>query len=184
MSGQTGVRFIYDTCSNISHRRIFTIMGLLTCIHAATSDDLLRFTGDPDALMDFFETAEDTVDLDKAWHAIHFLLTGSPSETIFPLGFILGGGFQLGGDDYDDVRYFTPEQVAIISSSLAEHPVEALLARYDGRAMGAADIYPSIWARPDEDSWATGYIRENYCGMASYISGLASRGCGMIVSIQ
>jgi len=161
-------------------------MGMICCIHAAPNDALGRFNGNPDELSDFFEEYEDTIDLDKAWHAIHFLLTGSASEAKFPLGFIIGGGEAIEDSDsgYDAARFFNKREVSVIADRLAAIPKGTLLARYDGQALANADIYPSIWARSAEQAENLDYIGENYSALQSYLAGLAARDAAMIVSIQ
>ncbi len=51
---------------------------------AATARGLLE---DPDGLDDLLEAEDDamSVDLDKAWHGLHWLLTGSTDATLTPL---------------------------------------------------------------------------------------------------
>ncbi len=161
-------------------------MGMICCIHAAPNDALGRFNGNPDELFDFFEESEDTIELDKAWHAIHFLLTGSACEAKFPLGFIIGGGAVIEDSDssYEAARFFTKREVSVIADCLAAIPKDTLLARYDGQAMENADIYPSIWARSAEQAENINYIGENYSPLQSYLAALAARDAAMIVSIQ
>lgn len=58
-------------------------MGMVICLRAAAADQLARFRAEPSLLMDFTsadeagEPDETITDLDKAWHAIHFMLTGN-----------------------------------------------------------------------------------------------------------
>jgi hypothetical protein len=40
----------------------------------------------------------DELEVDKAWHGLHFLLTGSAWEGSFPLNFIVAGGQEVGDD--------------------------------------------------------------------------------------
>jgi len=161
-------------------------MSMICSIHAATEEDMRRFNGNADDLFDFFEESEDTIGLDKAWHAIHFLLTGSTWEGEPPLNFIVGGGTPIEESDggYGEARYFTKDQVIAIANALAALSVDSLLARYDGKELTNADIYPSIWARPEEQKENHEYISENYSELRTYLSGLAERGSSMIVSIQ
>ena len=51
--------------------------------------------------------------LDKAWHGIHFLLTGSAWEGDEPLNFLVTAGEPIEGTDsgYGEDRLFTSEQV-------------------------------------------------------------------------
>ena len=161
-------------------------MGMICCIHAATEDDLRRFTGNSDDLMDFFEESEDTIDLDKAWHAIHFLLTGSAWEGEPPLNFIVGSGTPIAESDggYGEARFFTSDEVAAITRYLSTISTGDMLSRFDGNILAEADIYPSVWARPDEHVENLEYIRQNYSDLKTYLNGLMERKSSMIVSIQ
>jgi len=161
-------------------------MGMICSIHAATEEDMRRFNGNADDLFDFFEESEDTIDLDKSWHAIHFLLTSSAWEGEPPLNFVVGGGTPIEESDggYGDARFFTKDEVAAIHRSLNAISADDLLSRFDGNVLAEADIYPSIWARPDGQTENLAYIRENYYELKNYLSGLSNRGSAMIVSIQ
>src|ERR1700733_10559446 len=92
------------------------------------------------------------LDVDKAWHGIHFLLNGEAWEGTPPLDFIVGG--QAIGDidvGYGPARGFSADEVAAIAAALHPITAETLRARFDPAAMMAADIYPTIWDRKPED---------------------------------
>ena len=91
---------------------------------------------------------EDSIDLDKAWHALHFLFTGSAWEGEFPQGFLVTCGEPVGDIDvgYGPARSFTPEQVKEIANFLEAQNGQELRAKFDPKALLEADIYPSIWA--------------------------------------
>lgn len=57
----------------------------------------------------FDEGERPSVDLDKAWHAIHYLLTGEADEVPGPLGFLVSGGAPVGAIEvgYGPARAFT-----------------------------------------------------------------------------
>ena len=90
-------------------------------------------------------------DLDKAWHAIHFLLTGSDWEGEFPLAFLLAGGVPLKDLDvgYGPPRILSPGQVAEVDDTIGAISADELCGRFDANAMAEADIYPEIWACDD-----------------------------------
>ena len=100
-------------------------------------------------------TDGDEGDADKSWNAIHYLLTGTAEGGSFPLGFILDGGQLIGDEDVGcgPARLFTPSEVAVIDSALAGFTKERMKARYDGKAMDRANVYPQIWGREDEDNF-------------------------------
>ena len=161
-------------------------MGMICSIYAVSDDDRLRFDGNSDELLDFMEEAEDTIDLDMAWHAIHFLLTGSVWEGEPPLNFVVTGGSPIAGSDtgYGEVRFFGSGEVKAVSEALDGIFLEVLLHRYDAKRFSSAEIYPSIWDRISEEEENKEYIGENYEQLRSYIGSLAKRGSAMMVSIQ
>src|SRR3712207_3831611 len=57
---------------------------------------------------------EGEIDLDKAWHGIHFLLTGTAWEGQEPLCYLLVGGEYIGDEDvgYGPARVLRPHEVA------------------------------------------------------------------------
>ncbi|MFG2039544.1 YfbM family protein [Dactylosporangium sp. NPDC048998] len=109
----------------------------------AKVDDLLY--GDLDD--DQAEMPEPELDLDKSWHGIHYLLTGTAWETgADPAGAAILGGEEIGADGgYGPARLLRPEAVRTIAAALDGLSIESLRARFDPQAMTAADIYPTIW---------------------------------------
>lgn len=94
-------------------------------------------------------------DLDKAWHGIHYLLTGSAWEGEAPLNFLLHGGTPLGAEDEDEEsepvpRLFRPDEVQEIDRALDDIDVDLLRERYDPARMQELDIYPNIWDQGEE----------------------------------
>ncbi|GIE77023.1 hypothetical protein Aph02nite_29730 [Actinoplanes philippinensis] len=102
---------------------------------------------------------EPDLDLDKSWHAVHFLLAGSA----WGLGDGLAGAAVLGGDDigedggYGPARLVSADRVRAIAEALDAVTDDALRARFDRSAMKAAEIYPDIW---DEDVPVDGFLEE------------------------
>ena len=80
---------------------------------------------------------EREVDIDKAWHGLHFLLTGSADEVEGPTGFLLSGGEAL--DDEGFARALRPDYVARLAGLLDSLTIEALRGRYDPRRMTELD---------------------------------------------
>ncbi len=98
-----------------------------------------------------------SVSLEKAWHGLHFLLTGSAWEGSMPLGFLLHGGETI-GDEESGVRLFSPEETRSLDLALAEVSDDRLWERFDPDRMTAEGIYPVIWDEPEGD------LREEYLG--------------------
>jgi hypothetical protein len=129
-------------------------------------------------------TDDDEGDADKSWHAIHYLLTGTAEGGSFPLNFILEGGQEVGDEEvgYGPARIFTPAETAEIDAALSEFTEEGLRARYDGRAMDRAKVYPQIWGRDTEDNF--GYAWESFLALREFIQGTRSSGSYLLLYLS
>ena len=90
------------------------------------------------------------MDIDKAWHGVHWLLTGSaePDNTI--ASDVIFGGQPVGDPEEEMIQVIAEPRVARIKTHLAELDEASLRARFDPQAMIQADVYPTgIWDEPD-----------------------------------
>lgn len=107
------------------------------------------------------------VDADKAWHILHFLLTGTAWAGEAPLNFIVCGGEEIGDEEvgYGPARALLPPDVAALDAALEALPAAALAARYDPAQMAALKIYGASRNPQDVSSgvgvqWATATYEE------------------------
>src|SRR5690348_5219860 len=117
----------------------------------ASQQDLGRFSAEPDdlgMLPGRGTTTAHSVSLEKAWHGLHYLLTGEVCGGHDPLAFLVAGGEQLGDDEESGLRWFAPEETAQIHKALSNVSDEKLWSRFDADEMENQQIYPGIW---DED---------------------------------
>jgi Domain of unknown function (DUF1877) len=87
------------------------------------------------------------VDIDKTWHAIHYLLTRCPDEADLPAGFLVGGtpiGDDLG---YGPARIFKSNEVQEVAALMHRLPEDFVQSELKFSELQAADIYPTIWDR-------------------------------------
>jgi hypothetical protein len=93
------------------------------------------------------DPAQGFVDLDKAWNALHYLLTGSARDGEGPLAFLLKGGTPVGDEDlgHGPARVFQPAEVAAIADALADVSQYKLLPRFDLKKFEKLEIYPGRW---------------------------------------
>lgn len=87
------------------------------------------------------------LDLGKAWHGLHYLLTGAREqvEGDFAGAAVLGGD-EIGDDDgYGPARVLGPHLVRAVAAGLDVIEADSLRDRYDPRTMRALDIYPDSW---------------------------------------
>jgi hypothetical protein len=128
------------------------------------------------------EAEQKEIDLDKAWHGLHYCLTQDIGEGSHPLGFILYGG-QLAGDidlGYGPARLFTSSETADINAKLQAVSSEGLKANYDPTKMD--DVYPSvIWSRTDEDNFE--YINAYFSDLKRFLGECVREKVGMTVGI-
>src|SRR5438094_2973340 len=92
---------------------------------------------------------ENSVYLDKAWHGIHFLLTGSAEPNGSLASKVIMGGEDIGPHlGYGPAQLLTVQEVRDIAKLLQTETPDKLAARYEPAALARAGIYPDvIWER-------------------------------------
>lgn len=122
-------------------------------------------------------------DLDKAWHGIHYLLTGTDWEGEEPSCYLLKGGQEIGDIDvgYGPARGLRHKQVKEFCEVLKSVNVEELRKRFDGEKMMKLDIYPTIWDRDPKEDDTLGYLVEYFHILRSFVERAVERGKGLIV---
>jgi hypothetical protein len=119
--------------------------------------------------------------IDKSWHGIHFLLTGSAWGGKPPLFNVVLGGKKFGRDlGYEGAHYLTPDEVKEVAAALEEITEEVLRARFDPKAMTKARIY--CWLE-EEGAEGLEYFLHYYGLVRAYFQDAARRGNGMLISI-
>ena len=67
------------------------------------------------------EENENCIDVDKAWHGIHYLLAGDTWGGDPPLANVVLGGTAIGDDvGYGPARYLTADEVRAIGDALSD----------------------------------------------------------------
>ncbi len=120
----------------------------------------------------------ESIDLDKAWHGLHFLLSGSADATPGAEGFILNG--EPVGDASDaEIYAHTAESVAAFNKVLERTEPKDLLDRYDADRMRVSNVYPDLaWDQQDFD-----YLLEYFKVLRSFVQRHASAGHELVVVI-
>lgn len=161
-------------------------MGMICDVYAVSPSDLDRLQDDPDffgELARFDNQDARSCCLEKAWHGLHYLLTGDAWDSNDPLAFILAGGSEIGGSDggYGPARSFTPDETRQIHAALSAVTDDQLWARFDAETMTAEGIYPEIWDEPESDlkDEYTTYFRQ----MKQLIADAAARGHGLVIML-
>jgi Domain of unknown function (DUF1877) len=148
-------------------------MGMYCRLRALTPEEAGRLRVTPAAAY-HGAGRESAVSLEKAWHGIHFLLTGSAWEGEAPLNFLLEGGEAIGADDPDGgpgARLFSPEATRALDMALAGVSDDQLWEQFDADRMTKEGVYPGIWDEPEDD------LREEYVGYFHAMKELIHRAC-------
>ena len=160
-------------------------MGMVLYVRRLGEDAI---PGDPDEFGEFFfdegaEDAGDLIDFDKAWHALHFVLTGSADGTDSPLSLLLGKGEPAGEDGgYGPPLLVSAAEMRQFHEALAGLSDEDLRQRYDPRAMLAADVYLADALAEEEDGWD--YVAQGIPALRRLAERCAQQNSGAIIFIS
>jgi Domain of unknown function (DUF1877) len=160
-------------------------MGMVGCFAAADAATIDRLKSDPGQMEAFLHPDDGdgelahSIDVDKAWHGIHFILTGHADGGPEPLCWAVLGGEEVGEEvGYGPARILQPDQVRSIAAALIDEA--AFKARFAPQAMEAAKIYPDvIWVRDGDE--ALEYLVENYRELVAFYRSAAGRGDGAVL---
>ena len=172
-------------------------MSMIGCFRRVSKRSYDRLLAAPESICEFLEKDGDPqapeaeafadLDIDKAWHGIHFLLTGSAWEGEAPLNFLVGGGQEIGEVDvgYGPARGFTSAEVGAIARALREVPPAVLRARYDHSQLNRHEIYPFApdqWrAADDKEDSPTSFLGDHYERLREFIAQAAQAGEALLV---
>lgn len=155
-------------------------------LRRASAADVERIRANPTSLEHFvFEQGEHRIDLigfDKAWHALHFMLTGQAYGRDHPLGIIADETPTEGTDEngFGGFSVIEPSRLAIFAEKLSEVTDEALAARFDPQAMLAADIYIADAFVEDDPVEAVEYILQGLPDLRQFVTSCSERGDGAL----
>lgn len=136
-------------------------------------------------ILDFIDIPPDDrsleLDIDKAWHGIHFVLNGSEWEGTPPLFNVVLGGEPVNDDDvgHGPARCLMPREVQDVAAALRAIPPEEFRRRYDPALLTANDIYPQIWDDEDERD----PLLEDYELLREFFLGAAQAGDALLLCI-
>lgn len=158
-------------------------MGMIWVAYRRSADAAREFLEDADSMDELLESDDDetSVDLDKAWHGIHWLLTGSAEPTAEVASEAIFGGEPIGEDlGYGPGRLLSAAGVGAVAARLRELEPDTLRARMDPAAMEDAGIYPLIW---DEDDVFDTYLAPAFENLRAFYSTAAQSGEAVIQTI-
>ena len=124
-----------------------------------------------------------STELDKAWHGIHYLLTGTANEGEPPWSFLVSGGRNVGDIEvgYGPARAFTSAETKLIAEAIVPLTDDELRERFRPADMTAKKIYPHIWSRGSAET--IGYLLEYFALLRGFLSQAAGARVGMVVAL-
>lgn len=150
----------------------------------AGTEDAQDVLPDIDEMMVWFAGKEGDdargVCVHKLWHAIHFVLAGSPWDTDGELGDLFMGGDEVGDDmGYGPARLLEPDRVAALHRQLTASPDAVLRPRFVPAELAAEEIYPDIWDEDEDELWQelTSYL----AGVRTILGRASDAGDGLLV---
>ncbi|MEM1346620.1 MAG: DUF1877 family protein [Pseudomonadota bacterium] len=170
-------------------------MGMTLSLTAITDEEINRISTDQDALDAYVEAQEaalesgqptpESVDLDKACHAVHVLVSGSIAENDTPASLLLGGapldepeedGF--GAGIYAMARADKVQAFAALLEALDD---DTLRTRIAEGALAAPEIYPHTWQRNEAGDVACllAYARD----VRRFLAARVAAGEGVLINL-
>jgi len=148
-----------------------------------SSEELTALIADPTGVESFIypedEERENNIDIDKAWHGIHYLLSGDAWGGEPPLANVVLGGTAIGDDvGYGPAKYLTAGEVQATADALNEITPDSLRSRYIASDLIKNEIYPDIWDDPEDD--AVGYLASWYEALRDYYIDAANKRNAML----
>jgi hypothetical protein len=124
-----------------------------------------------------------SIDIEKGWHGLHFLLTGTADEGEEPACYLVSGGEHL--DDEGQTRALRPNQVRRFAEYLSTLTPAELTRRYDPVRMTKLEIYPdAIWMRPSSpDGSPLQWLLGCFSDVQRFMDRAAAANNGVIVNI-
>lgn len=124
-------------------------------------------------------------DLDKAWHGIHYLLTGTASGGTPPLNALVSGGREIAAVEvgYGAPRTLTAAETRAFAIALNQLSDAELRSRFAPAEMSRLEIYPDIWGRDPAEDDTLGYLLEYVGKLREFLAAAAAQDLGLLVTL-
>ena len=126
-----------------------------------------------------------SADLDKSWHGLHYLMTGSADAADMPLSFLVSGGRDVGDIEvgYGPARVFTAQETASILTAINAWTDDRLHARFNAAEMMRLEIYPEIWDRDPSGGEPLNYLVEYAGTLRAFLHQAVDLRLGLVVTL-
>ncbi len=160
-------------------------MGIYMSLQALKDNEIEELAQNQLALQDFVESTKagdppgPLIDIFH-YHGLHYLFTGSAWQGAEPLCYLLHTNRLLGLYNREhEVRAINSKQLEAFELALKPIDHAELLKQYDGKAMTAAGIYPSIWEIDDNE--AKDCLCEDLDKLKSFLKAAKTRQEGALI---
>jgi hypothetical protein len=128
--------------------------------------------------------AKGELDLDKSWHGLHYLFTGTADNGDEPGCFLLRSGEYLGDEEIGNIipHVLRPAQVQQFARFLSQLSEMELRTRYDPARMMKLEIYPEVWNRNGESELQ--YLLGAFKDLREFVGIAAVEGDAVIVLVD
>ncbi len=160
-------------------------MSTIGHLRLVAPDELPPLRTDIEAVEDLLDDDDEDLEhsVEKAWHGIHFLLTGTAWEGDLPYSFLVRGGDAVGDNlGYGPARLLDPADVRAVAAALDALTPQALAARYDGERMNELKIYPKGWTQ--EEAVCRKTLVDHYDQLRRFVIEGAQQGMGLLVYLR
>lgn len=120
---------------------------------------------------------------EKTWNALDYLIAEGPLGQDPVLATVIEGGTEIPGTDFDaPLRYFTPDEVKKLASSLLKATSDQLLTAYDPARMNELHVYPLHWG--EDRDFDKRYLTDWFDALVHGFSRAASAGQYVLVYLS
>jgi hypothetical protein len=171
--------FLYGEPSGVRRYQPGGFLGLLLRVLPIKVEE-----ADPDTPMTTPDP--DVLPLEKNWHGLHFLFTGTAWEGEFPAAFLLTGGTELEDDEFDQPpRVLDSHLTREVDAFLATLSPSDLAARFDAERMTGLQIYPdAIWLREGPGESPLQDLIDTFTELREFVHEAHRRGNALIVHVS
>ena len=160
-------------------------MSMIGNFLAVTQEELEELYSSPNKLLVFLyeESPNDILDVDKAWHAIHYTLTGETYGGDVPLANVVFGINPIGEEDvgYGPALGTDTLTVKEIANALDKITDTDFKHKFNAKALASAEIYPQIW---DEGDAALDYVVTYFNELREFYRQAAEKDLAIITFIN
>lgn len=167
-----------------------SMIGHLRQVSDPCIDHLLAY---PEAVYEIIDAEIDAesddseaayLNLDKAWHGIHYLLTGDAWGGTLPEGFLVTGGLPIGEEDlgYGPARSFRAAEVARIATWLATVDDQTFGDRCSLDRLQVAEIYPGF--EENSEAEVRAYLLTYFQQLRAFLQQAAAAQKGLLVYLD